>query len=76
MYKPIQYCDNNRVCSTRDERDVYNLRGEEVTRLIDGEMPSGSHSAIWDASNIASGIYFYRLQSGDFVQTRKMVLLK
>ena len=55
---------------------VYNLLGEEVTRLVDGEMPAGNHIAIWDASNFASGIYFYRLQAGDFVQTKKMVLLK
>ncbi|MCH8012826.1 MAG: T9SS type A sorting domain-containing protein [Candidatus Marinimicrobia bacterium] len=55
---------------------IYNLLGEEVTRLIDEEMPSGVHTANWDASNISSGIYFYRLQAGDFVQTRKMVLLR
>jgi len=55
---------------------VYNLRGEEVIRLVDDEMPAGTHSVTWNASNFASGIYFYRLQVGDFVQTKKMVLLK
>ena len=39
-------------------------------------MDAGSHRVTWDASNFASGIYLYRLQAGDFVQTRKMVLLK
>ena len=55
---------------------IYNLLGEEITRLVDGDMPAGNHRVIWDASSLASGIYFYRLQAGDFVQTRKMVLLK
>ena len=55
---------------------VYNLLGEEVTRLIDERIPAGIHQVTWDASNVASGIYFYRLKAGDFVRTRKMVLLK
>ena len=59
---------------------IYNLRGQEVARLIDGEQTAGFHSITWDATLLASGIYFYRLQSsspiGGFTQTKKMVLLK
>ena len=55
---------------------VYNLLAEEVTSLVDDFQQAGFHKVNWDASNFASGIYFYRLQAGDFVQTRKMVLLK
>ena len=55
---------------------IYNLRGEEVAFLLNGSMPAGHHQVSWDASNFASGIYFYRLRAGDFVQTRKMVLLR
>ncbi len=55
---------------------IYNLRGQEAARLVEGQQTEGRHTAIWNASNMASGIYFYRLQAGDFVQTRKMVLLK
>jgi len=55
---------------------IYNLRGQEVIRLVDEEKPAGLHSAHWDASNLASGVYLYRLQAGDFVQTMKMLLLK
>ena len=55
---------------------VYDLLGKEVARLVDGVMDAGTHTATWNASNFPSGIYFYRLQAGDFVQTRKMVLLK
>jgi len=55
---------------------VYNLIGEEVAHLIDERKPAGSYTVKWNASIVSSGIYFYRLQAGDFVQTRKMVLLK
>ena len=55
---------------------VYNLLGEEVTRLISENQQAGYHKVTWDASSMASGIYLYRLTAGDFVRTRKMVLLK
>ena len=55
---------------------IYDIRGRNVAQLVNGLMPAGYHSAVWDASRFSSGIYFYRIQAGDFVQTRKMVLLK
>jgi len=55
---------------------IYNLLGEEVTRLVNGQQDAGYHKATWNASNMSSGIYFYRIQAGDFVETRKMLLLK
>ncbi len=55
---------------------VYNMIGEEVAQLIDGRKPAGNFSVEWNAFNMASGVYLYRLTAGDFVWTRKMVLLK
>jgi len=55
---------------------VYNMTGREVALLINGNMPAGTHIATWNATDVSSGIYFYRLQAGDFVQTKKMLLLK
>ena len=55
---------------------VYNLIGEEVTHLIGETQRAGYYKVTWDASNVASGIYFYRLQAGNFIQTMKMILLK
>ena len=55
---------------------IYNLRGEEVVQLVNGKQPAGNHQVTWDASNDASGIYFYRLKSSDFFETKKMILLK
>jgi len=55
---------------------IYNLLGQEVTRLVDVNQKAGYYRVTWDASNMTSGVYLYRLQAGEFVQTRKMVLLK
>ena len=55
---------------------IYNLIGQEVRRWEIQGQAAGYYRVTWNASKVASGIYFYRLQAGDFVQTRKMVLLK
>ena len=55
---------------------IYNLMGQEVRRWEIQGQTAGFHKVIWNASDVASGIYFYRLRTGDFVQTKKMVLLK
>ena len=55
---------------------VYNLLGEKVATLVDENLPAGNHIVEWDATGQPSGVYFYRLQAGDFVETRKLVLLR
>ncbi|TLY29751.1 MAG: T9SS type A sorting domain-containing protein, partial [Ignavibacteria bacterium] len=55
---------------------VYNTLGEEVASLVGGDLPAGSFQAVWNASGMPSGTYFYRLISGDFSQIRKLVLMK
>ena len=53
------------------------MLGEQVKVLIDNQLiDPGIHSVTFDASNLASGTYIYRLQAGDFVQTKKMMLTK
>ncbi len=56
--------------------EIYNILGQRVTTLVKGKQKSGYKTTVWDANLFASGIYFYRLQAGDFVETKKMVLLK
>ncbi|NWF50250.1 MAG: family 10 glycosylhydrolase [Ignavibacteriaceae bacterium] len=55
---------------------VYNLLGQEVTELFNGFMRAGTHSINFDASDFASGIYFYQLNVNNFTSTKKMILLK
>jgi len=55
---------------------VYDVLGSEVTTLVNEEKSTGSYEVEFNASTLPSGIYFYRLQAGSFVETKKMVLLK
>lgn len=55
---------------------IYDILGREVAPLINQQLKPGSYEVDWDGTNYASGIYFYRLEAGDFVATNKMVLLK
>ncbi len=55
---------------------VFNSLGEEVADLLNETKPAGNYSVSFDASKLTSGIYFYRLSSGSYNQTRKMILVK
>jgi hypothetical protein len=55
---------------------VYDLLGNELNILIDDYLSAGKHSIEFDASGLASGIYFYKIVSGEFVQSKKMILIK
>jgi hypothetical protein len=50
--------------------------GNVVAVFVDGYQPAGSYNAEFDGTNFASGIYFYTLQAGGFIQTKKMMLIK
>ena len=58
------------------ELSVYDVRGKLVDRLVTSTQQEGEHVAEWDASDMTSGIYFYRLEVGEFTQTKKLILLK
>jgi len=55
---------------------VFNTLGQQVATLVQGEMEAGQHLVTFNASDLSSGVYFCRLQAGDFVQTRKMLLTR
>jgi hypothetical protein len=60
---------------------VYNILGQVVRTLVDEELPAGPHSVVWDGRNdqgsdVASGVYFYRIQAGSFESTMRMTLLR
>jgi hypothetical protein len=55
---------------------VYDMLGRQVALLVNGVQTAGSYDVTFNANNLSSGVYLYRLQSGDFVQTQKMMLVK
>ncbi len=55
---------------------IYNLLGEEVANLVEEPLTAGEYSYNWNAREVASGIYLYRIEAGDFVKTGKMILLR
>ncbi|OGC01397.1 hypothetical protein A2V82_12770 [candidate division KSB1 bacterium RBG_16_48_16] len=58
------------------EISVFNLQGQKVATLARGHQIAGEYKLLWDASGLPSGLYLYRIQMGDFIQTKKAVLLK
>jgi hypothetical protein len=56
--------------------NVYDILGQEVASLVNELKQPGEYSALWDASNLPSGIYIVRLSAGSFVQSEKMLLTK
>jgi hypothetical protein len=60
---------------------IYNVKGQKVAELINGSVDAGYQTVEWDGRNsfgaqVATGVYFYRIEAGNFVQTRKMILIK
>jgi pullulanase/glycogen debranching enzyme len=61
---------------SRQSLKIYDLLGKEVATLVDEFKPAGTYEVNFDASNLPSGVYIYRLQAGSYFETKKMVLLK
>jgi hypothetical protein len=55
---------------------VYDVLGRQVGTLVNEALPSGEYSRTWDASNMPSGVYYYRLQAGSLLLVRKMLVVK
>jgi len=55
---------------------IYDMLGREVQTLFAGTRPAGSYTATFDGTNLASGVYLYQMKAGNFIETKKFVLLK
>jgi hypothetical protein len=55
---------------------VYNIAGQKIRTLLNKKMPAGNHQVKFNAGNLSTGIYFYRIEAGDFQEVKKMILIK
>ena len=55
---------------------VYDMLGREVSTLVNQQLSPGTYEVVWDTSNYSGGVYFYKLSSGVFSETKKMILIK
>jgi hypothetical protein len=55
---------------------VYNILGREIQTLVNESLNPGTYEVIFDAGNFASGVYFYQLRAGNFIESKKMLLIK
>ena len=58
------------------ELNVYNLLGQNMVTLVSKRQNAGFYQVEWDASGFASGVYYYKLNAGEFLQVKKMILLQ
>ncbi|UCD64187.1 MAG: T9SS type A sorting domain-containing protein [Candidatus Zixiibacteriota bacterium] len=61
--------------------DIFNILGQRVVTILDETRPAGQHSVVWDGTDennrpVSTGLYFYRIEAGDYVSSKKMLLLK
>jgi hypothetical protein len=56
--------------------DIFNIMGQKVTRLVDGYHEPGMYNVEWDGNSVSSGVLFYRIEAGEYIEMRKMLLLK
>jgi hypothetical protein len=78
---PVTHIDFNLPNASNVQVTIYNIFGQEVRKLVRGAHGAGRHSAVWDLRDgkgelVSTGIYFYRLQAGDFLGTKKLIITK
>jgi hypothetical protein len=80
-FNPVTHISFSLAQNVKVKLEIFNVLGQKIRTVINKKLLAGQHTVIWDGKNelgnqMASGIYFYRLQAGDFVKTRKLILMK
>lgn len=75
-FNPVTKITYQIPVDARVELSVYSISGELVTNLLNEFQQTGKYTVSFDGSNLASGVYFYKLNAGDFIQIKKLVLMK
>jgi len=75
-FNPVTTIEFHLPRDTHVTLKIFNILGEEITTLLSASLLAGSHSIEFDATQLASGIYFYRLEAEDYIKIRKMILMR
>lgn len=75
-FNPVTRIDFDIPTSSFTKLIVYDQTGREIETLVNGQLATGSYKYEWNAGDFPSGIYFYKLQAGEFTETKKMALIK
>jgi hypothetical protein len=75
-FNPTTSIDFSISQSGRVNLSIFNSIGQEVETLIDNEMTAGDHQVTFNATNLPSGVYFYKLQVDNYVDVKKMILIR
>ncbi len=75
-FNPVTTVEFNIPKSEFVTLEIYNLLGQEVATLVSEKLKAGNYKYTWDATDLASGLYLYKLEAGNYLQTRKMLLIK
>ena len=74
-FNPVTQIKYDLKNNTNVKIGIYNITGQLVKELVNGYKEAGTYSTMFDATNFASGIYFYKMEAGDFVESKKMVVI-
>tara|TARA_Y100000588_G_C13882123_1_gene764946 strand:+ start:508 stop:741 length:234 start_codon:yes stop_codon:yes gene_type:complete len=72
---PYARCQH-RLSEAEVSLSIYNLQGREIATLVNTTMDAGYHTAIWNADEFSSGVYFVRMIAGEYMNTQKLMLIK
>jgi len=75
-FNPIANIEYHLPLNANIELIIYDIRGRQIETLINNYQTAGYHTITWNASSFSSGVYLIRMDSGDFTQTQKVVLVK
>ncbi len=75
-FNPITNIEYRISKSEHVELSIYNLLGQKMATLVNKNQPSGSYQIQWDAAHFSSGVYYYKIKAGAFLQVKKMILIK
>jgi hypothetical protein len=75
-FNPTTFINYELPITNDVELSIYNLIGQKIVTLVKESQRAGYHQVEWDASGFASGVYYYRIEAGEFVDVKKMILIR